>query len=125
MANSKQKQNSNPEEKKEKSSSGQESPVIGTRSDSCTQYFDKMWFCYTPAHQFRHYYIYGLSDDCKRPWGELWDCLKQKTNRYKDQEAPNKTPTHPLWELRTKEQAEKFWNARFSQTNKRQSRIDC
>lgn len=81
--------------------------------ERCTPYFDALWFCYSPVYQMNQYYIYGTVDDCTGHWRELYNCLKKRT-KFKEQvpEDPMKNK-HPLWELRTKEEAEAFWKEEF------------
>lgn len=73
---------------------------------------DALWFCYSPVHQMTEYYRYGKVDDCLGHWGELWDCLKQRT-KFADTEARAQDHSHPLWKLRTKEEAAQFWKKEF------------
>jgi hypothetical protein len=62
----------------------------------------------------KEYYRYGTVDDCSGHWGTLMNCLKTKTTRYKNSvpEDPN-AGRHPLWELRTPQQAAEFWGREF------------
>lgn len=32
---------------------------------NCTKAFDAVYYCYSPVHQAREYYIYGELDDCR------------------------------------------------------------
>jgi hypothetical protein len=63
----------------------------------------------------KEYYTYGTVDDCTGHWGTLMDCLKRKTEKYKDEAAidPN-AAKHPLWQLRTGIEAKEFWRHEFS-----------
>jgi hypothetical protein len=86
-----------------------------TTRQSCVPFFDALWFCYSPAHQLRQYYVYGTVDDCTGHWGALWDCLKQRT-RFKDEGGDgggDVAPAHPLWRLRTPEEAREAWQREF------------
>jgi hypothetical protein len=64
----------------------------------------------------KEYYTYGTVDDCTGHWGKLMDCLKRKTEKYKEEAAldPNASK-HPLWQLRTGIEAKEFWRREFSQ----------
>ncbi|KAL3148543.1 hypothetical protein ABBQ38_013980 [Trebouxia sp. C0009 RCD-2024] len=80
---------------------------------SCIPYFDALWFCYSPVHQFKQYYRVGNVDDCLSYWNNLYDCLRQKT-KYKDVEVAEVAGSqHPLYKLRTPEEAQEFWQAEF------------
>mmetsp|Transcript_18086 Transcript_18086/g.39557 ORF Transcript_18086/g.39557 Transcript_18086/m.39557 type:complete len:113 (-) Transcript_18086:1000-1338(-) len=80
--------------------------VEGPR-ENCTPYFDTIWFCYSPAHQWTTYYQQGTVDDCTQHWNDLYDCLKQRT-KFKDI-VPVKEPPKPMWTIRTPEEAAEFW----------------
>lgn len=75
--------------------------------------------CPAPVHQMKEYYTYGTVDDCTGHWGKLTDCLKRKTEKYKEEAAidPNASK-HPLWQLRTGIEAKEFWRHEFSQGSK-------
>ncbi|DBA92697.1 hypothetical protein WJX77_009282 [Trebouxia sp. C0004] len=80
---------------------------------SCIPHFDALWFCYSPVHQFKQFYRVGNVDDCLSYWNDLYDCLRQRT-KYKDPVVEAEaTPHHPLYVLRTPEEAQKFWKAEF------------
>ena len=67
-----------------------------------------------PVHQLQQYYVYGNVDDCTGHWSRLYACLKQKTARYKDDTlGKHALGTHPIWQLRTKTEAEAFWKNEF------------
>ncbi|KAK9808468.1 hypothetical protein WJX73_009592 [Symbiochloris irregularis] len=85
--------------------------------ESCIPKIDALWFCYSPVHQFTQYYRFGTVDDCFGHWSRLWDCLKQRT-KYADLVRGRKEPQHPLWKLRTKEQATEFWEKEFGHLDK-------
>jgi len=70
----------------------------------------------------KEYYTYGNVDDCTGHWGKLVDCLKRKTEKYKEEAAidPNASK-HPLWQLRTGIEAKEFWRHEFSQDGKDRS----
>ena len=69
-----------------------------------------------PVHQMKQYYVYGNVDDCTGHWSKLMDCLKKKTTMFKDTvPADPMAGKHPLWELRTREEAEMFWKEQFSE----------
>jgi hypothetical protein len=71
-----------------------------------------------PVHQMKEYYTYGTVDDCTGHWGKLTDCLKRKTEKYKEEAAidPN-AAKHPLWQLRTGLEAKEFWRQEFNSNN--------
>ena len=84
--------------------------------ESCVKYFDALWFCYSPGHQLKQFYRYGNVDDCTGYWSSLWGCLSKRTVRF----APSPVnqgdgieKKHPLWKLRTKEEAKAAWDAEF------------
>lgn len=79
---------------------------------SCVKYFDALWFCYSPVHQLKRYYVHGDIDDCIGHWGRLMACMKQKT-RFQDDDDVASLETPCLWEIRTSEQAAEFWKDEF------------
>lgn len=87
--------------------------------ESCVKYFDALWFCYSPGHQLKQFYRYGNVDDCTGAWSSLWRCLSKRTARFapSEQEAAEEEEKrrrrHPLWELRTREEAKAAWDAEF------------
>lgn len=77
-------------------------------------------FTYTaPGHQLRQFYRHGNVDDCSSSWKGVWDCLSARTVRYKEdadaavEVAAVARATHPLWRLRTPEEAACWWKAGF------------
>lgn len=67
----------------------------------------------------KQYYVYGTVDDCTGHWGKFMDCLKKKTVRYKDDvPADGSEGKHPIWQLRTQEEATEFWTAEFDRRAK-------
>ncbi len=65
-----------------------------------------------PGHQLRQYYRYGNVDDCSTCWTSLWGCLSQRT-RFADTSAAADPTAHPLWRLRSPEEARVVWEAEF------------
>lgn len=82
------------------------------KPENCTKYFDALWFCYSPVFQLKQYYIYGNLDNCQGHWNRWYQCLKQRT-AFKDKDAGTETAAHPLWQFRTKEEAQHFWEEEF------------
>ena len=70
----------------------------------------------------KEYYTYGTVDDCTGHWSKLTDCLKRKTEKYKEEAAidPN-AAKHPLWQLRTGLEAKEFWRHEFSHEDSKDS----
>ena len=86
--------------------------------ESCVKYFDALWFCYSPGHQLKQFYRFGNVDDCTGAWSSLWDCLSKRTVRFAPSEEEeegerSRMKQHPLWKLRTKEEAKAAWDAEF------------
>jgi len=84
--------------------------------ESCVKYFDALWFCYSPGHQLKQFYRYGNVDDCTGAWSQLWACLSKRTVRFAPREGDESSghvKEHPLWKLRTKEEAKAAWDAEF------------
>lgn len=85
--------------------------------ESCVKYFDALWFCYSPGHQLKQFYRYGNVDDCTGAWSSLWGCLSKRTVRFaptrEDENDRSRKQQHPLWELRTREEAKAAWDAEF------------
>lgn len=83
--------------------------------ESCVKYFDALWFCYSPGHQLKQFYRYGNVDDCTGAWSQLWACLSKRTVRFApdSSEEDSSKRKHPLWELRTREEAKAAWDAEF------------
>jgi hypothetical protein len=88
------------------------SETATSTSVSCTKYFDALWFCYSPVHQLKRYYVHGDVDDCVGHWGTLMACLKQKTRFRMDEDAA--LPPQPcMWTIRSPEEARTFWAEEF------------
>jgi len=72
-----------------------------------------------PGHQLRQFYRHGDVDDCSSSWKDLWDCLSARTVRFKEDAdaaaaaAAAARATHPLWRLRTPDEAAVWWAAEF------------
>ncbi|KAK9856820.1 hypothetical protein WJX84_007972 [Apatococcus fuscideae] len=82
---------------------------------SCVPLFDALWFCYSPVYQMQQYYKFGKADDCSGQWSNLYNCLKSRTKfKAKAPEAPKK---HPLWNIRTPEEAEEYWRKQYGESN--------
>eukprot|EP00889_Picochlorum_renovo_P000136 jgi/Picre1/27166/NNA_000135.t1 len=69
----------------ENSDKTEDSPESQQSRTSCVKYFDALWFCYSPVHQLKRYYVYGDVDDCLGHWSKLMACLRQKT-RFRDED---------------------------------------
>lgn len=93
-----------------------------------------------PVYQFQHYYKFGKADDCSGQWSNLYSCLKSRTKfkvqvpmshklharhvadvllRHKivvNVQAPE-APKHPLWTIRSKEEAEQYWKSQYGSAN--------
>lgn len=77
---------------------------------SCTKAFDAVYYCYSPFHQAREYYIYGELDDCRGRLRKFRLCalsrLKPKNASEKmfEQEEINenmKRPkSKPVWQMK-------------------------
>ncbi|KAK9832315.1 hypothetical protein WJX74_005985 [Apatococcus lobatus] len=89
-------------------------PDDAQEKESCIPYFDALWFCYSPVYQFQHYYKFGRADDCSGHWSNFYSCLKSRT-KFKVQ-APE-APKHPLWTIRSKEEAEQYWKTQYGAAN--------
>lgn len=87
--------------------------------ESCVKYFDALWFCYSPGHQLKQFYRYGNVDDCTGSWSSLWACLSKRTVRFapSSEGGEDVKKEHPLWKLRTKEEAKAAWDAEFGHLN--------
>lgn len=91
-------------------------------STSCTKYFDALWFCYSPVHQLKRYYVHGDVDDCTSHWVTLMACLKQKT-RFRLSDEDEALPPQPcMWTVRSPEEARTFWAEEFGGTKESDSR---
>jgi hypothetical protein len=87
--------------------------VPGAGAVSCTKYFDALWFCYSPVHQLKRYYVHGDVDDCVSHWSTLVACLKQKT-RFRVAEEEEALPAQPcMWSIRSPAEARAFWSRDF------------
>mmetsp|Transcript_42036 Transcript_42036/g.106433 ORF Transcript_42036/g.106433 Transcript_42036/m.106433 type:complete len:119 (+) Transcript_42036:116-472(+) len=80
------------------------------RPESCVQYFDALWFCYSPVHQMEQYYRFGIFDDCKGHWGRFMGCMARKTRLGSPAEPP---VDHSFWKQRDPAEAAKFWKSQF------------
>lgn len=79
---------------------------------SCTKAFDSVYFCYSPFHQARHYYIEGQLDDCRgrlrrfrlcllarlKPHGEAERMFHEENQR--ESKAKNLDKVQPVWTIR-------------------------
>ncbi|KAL6782605.1 hypothetical protein ACKKBG_A07450 [Auxenochlorella protothecoides x Auxenochlorella symbiontica] len=89
-----------------------EATTSAPKRQSCIPYFDALWFCYSPVYQLTEYYVEGKLDDCTQHWTNFINCMKQKT-KFKDVDPEETSSHHPLWTLRTPEEAAAAWNAEF------------
>ena len=46
--------------------------------ESCWPALDALWYCYTPVHQVRHYYMSGQVDACTEQAHRFWVCLRSR-----------------------------------------------
>ncbi|KAK8916087.1 hypothetical protein KSP39_PZI022863 [Platanthera zijinensis] len=79
---------------------------------SCTQYFDALWFCYSPFHQMQQYYRYGDLDNCGGKWSALFDCLALKIKKVDEVEKilqDRENSKSHIWTYRTVEEASENW----------------
>jgi hypothetical protein len=87
--------------------------ATGAGAVSCTKYFDALWFCYSPVHQLKRYYVNGDVDDCVSHWSTLVACLKQKT-RFRVADGEEALPAQPcMWSIRSPAEAKAFWSRDF------------
>lgn len=101
----------------EKDGEGASNASQREQQQSCTKYFDQLWFCYSPVHQLKRYYVHGDVDDCVAHWGTLMACLKQKT-RFRLEDVDEALPSPPcMWTLRSPEEAGAFWADEFREDN--------
>lgn len=75
----------------------------------CTKAFDSLYFCYSPFHQGREYYITGQLDDCRGRLKRFRMCLMSRfrpqevsetiyeEEEKKDSSGKSKAP--PVWEF--------------------------
>ena len=92
-----------------------------------------------PVYQFQHYYKFGKADDCSGHWSNFYSCLKSRTKfkvqvcAYTKLYVPGQywfvqpsngmcaqaveTPKHPLWNIRSKEEAEQYWKTQYGAAN--------
>eukprot|EP00762_Andalucia_godoyi_P000894 ANDGO_03850.mRNA.1 hypothetical protein len=78
---------------------------------ACVDFFDRLWFCYTPGHQLTQLYRYGQIDTCQESLSTMWECMKLKV-------FPDETrETRILGTLKHKNPsgAEHFWDIREPQ----------
>ncbi|CAL5227549.1 g10540 [Coccomyxa viridis] len=88
--------------------------------ESCIPHFDALWYCYTPGYQLRQYYRYSRISDCSEFWSPFLDCMKKRT-AYAHQVKEKETSEHPLWRLRSKEEAQQFWEEEFGHLRSKDS----
>ncbi len=87
--------------------------ATGSGGVSCTKHFDALWFCYSPVHQLKRYYVDGDVDDCVSHWSTLVSCLKQKT-RFRVADEEEALPAQPcMWSIRSPAEAQAFWSRDF------------
>lgn len=77
---------------------------------SCTKTFDSVYYCYSPFHQGREYYITGELDDCRGRLKRFRMCVMSRFRPqavsealYEEEETKEKgkkEQTNPVWELR-------------------------
>lgn len=94
-------------------SSSQDSPSDKSKVPvNCTKAFDRLYFCYSPFNQARHYYITGELDSCRGKLRRFRMCV---LSRFRPQEqsevlyeeddrlvkkAKGLENVKPVWELR-------------------------
>jgi len=70
------------------------------------------------VYQLSQYYKFGELDSCNQKWTDLWKCMRNKARGTPvDEELPT---TSVLWDLRTKEEAQEFWEKQFGHLRERQ-----
>lgn len=77
---------------------------------SCTKAFDSVYYCYSPVHQAREYYITGELDDCRGRLKRFRMCIMSRFRPqavsealYEEEETKErggKEQTNPVWELK-------------------------
>lgn len=79
---------------------------------SCMKAFDSIYFCYSPVHQFRQYYITGELDDCRARLKRFRMCVMSRFRPQQDSEiiyqaeeekeikAAGMEHVKPVWEFR-------------------------
>lgn len=76
---------------------------------NCTKAFDSVYYCYSPLHQGRHYYINGELDDCRGRVRRFRMCMMSRFRSQEEseklyekaEEQENAKKTYdPVWELR-------------------------
>lgn len=79
---------------------------------SCAKAFDSVYYCYSPFHQARNYYIEGQLDDCRgrlrrfrlcllarlKPQSEAERMYQEEEQR--ERESKNLDGVKPVWDLR-------------------------
>lgn len=75
---------------------------------SCTKAFDSLYFCYSPFHQGREYYITGQLDDCRGRLKRFRMCVMSRFRPqavsetiYEEEEtkeSSRKSNAPPVWE---------------------------
>eukprot|EP00897_Mesotaenium_endlicherianum_P010021 jgi/Mesen1/9047/ME000057S08462 len=70
-----------------------------------------------PVFQITEYYREGQFDSCLGKWRNLGDCMLLRTAaapRIQAKLDAQEQREPPMWQMRTKEEAEAFWKAEFS-----------
>lgn len=79
---------------------------------TCTKAFDSLYYCYSPFHQARQYYINGELDDCRGRLRRFRLCLMSRLKpeaesellfeeeEQREKKAKNLDNVQPVWELR-------------------------
>lgn len=80
---------------------------------SCTKAFDSVYYCYSPFHQARNYYIEGQLDDCRGRLRRFRLCLlarlkphSEAERIYQEEEQRQRKSkkldqVKPVWEMRS------------------------
>lgn len=80
--------------------------------ENCTKAFDSVYFCYSPFHQGREYYITGHLDDCRGRLKRFRMCMMSRfrpesesariyaEEEEKEKKASGMDKVKPVWELR-------------------------
>ena len=97
---------------------------------SCMKAFDSLYWCYSPVHQARQYYMTGELDDCRGRMRRFRMCIMSRFRHqeaaekiyeeYEEGEKMEKAQHEPVWEIR-----QSFLEKVYEEDQREEAEIDA